>query len=175
MLIWSRAVQPLWLLRTSHSVSSTVRTIPALLAATFYFLEVKVADRNWRRYLVQPLIWFVSGVGIGLLTWYGYAQLSGQPDGNFGIYFTSNMLWYRLLPNATFPGGVFLMTMLASLPLIGIIIIHLYRSGLNYHLVRHLGVATIVLVLFTGGLIVSTKIGGGNNIHNLDAYLLNNW
>ena len=146
--------------------------VPALLAATFFFLEVKVVDQNWRRYLVAPLIWFVSGVGFGLLAWLGYAQLSGQPVGNFGIYFTSNLLWYRLFPNATFPGGVFLMTMLASLPLIGIIAIYYYRSGFNYHIVRHVGIALILLVLFAGGMFVSTKIGGGNNIHNLDAYLM---
>ena len=146
--------------------------VPALVAATYYFLEVRVESQNWRLYLVNPLIWFASGVGVGLLAWFGYAQLSGQPVGNFGIYFTSNLLWYRLFPNATYPGGVLLMTMLASLPMIGIIAIHLFRSGFNYHWVRHLGITSILLVLFAGGLIVSTKIGGGNNIHNLDAYLL---
>jgi len=146
--------------------------VPALLAATFYFMEVKVDQKNWLGYLVKPLVWFVSGVGIGLLAWYGYAQLSGQPVGNFGIYFTSNLLWYRLFPNPTFPGGVILTSMLASLPLIGIIAVHLYRSGRNYHLIRHIGVASILLVFYFGGLVVSTKIGGGNNIHNLDAYLL---
>jgi hypothetical protein len=146
--------------------------VPALLAITFYFLEVKVDKQHWLRYLSGPLIWFTSGVGIGLLTWFGYAQLSGTPVGNFGVYFTSNLLWYRLLPNATYPGGVFLMSLVASLPLIGIIAIHLYRSGFNYHLVRRLGIASILFVLYMGGLIVSTKIGGGNNIHNLDAFLL---
>lgn len=146
--------------------------VPALMAATLYFLEVKVAGRNWSRYLVKPLIWVTSGVVVALLAWIGYAQWSGQPVGNFGIYFSSNLLWYRLLPNATYPGGVFLMSMLASLPLIIIIAIHLYRSGFNYHFIRRLGIASILLVLFTGGLIVSTKIGGGNNIHNLDAFLL---
>ncbi len=146
--------------------------VPALLAVTFYFLEVKVDKQNWLRYLGQPLIWFSAGVGVGLLAWFGYAQLSGKPVGNFGVYFTSNLLWYRLLPNATYPGGVFIMSLVASLPLIGIIAIYLYRSGFNYHRIRHLGIASILLVFYTGGLIVSTKIGGGNNIHNLDAFLL---
>jgi len=146
--------------------------VPALMAATLYFLEVKTAGRSWSRYLVKPLVWFASGVVVALLAWMGYAQWSGQPVGNFGIYFSSNLLWYRLLPNATYPGGVVLMSLLASLPLIGVIATHLYRSGFNYQLIRHLGIASILLILFTGGLIVSTKIGGGNNIHNLDAYLL---
>ncbi|MFN2212465.1 MAG: hypothetical protein ACK2UE_05270 [Anaerolineales bacterium] len=146
--------------------------VPALLAAAFYFLEVRVDQRGWVRYLLTPLIWFVSGVAVALLVWIGYAQWSGQPPGNFGVYFTSHLLWYRLLPNATYPGGVLLMTLLASLPLFGVIAIQLYRSGFNYHIIRHLGIGIILLVLFIGGLIVSAKIGGGNNIHNLDAFLL---
>ena len=146
--------------------------VPALLAVTLYFLEAKVADVNWPHYLRKPVIWFASGVVVALLAWMGYAQLSGHPVGNFGIYFTSNLLWYRLLPNATFTGGVILITLLASFPLLGIIVIRLYQSGSNYHFIRYLGIASILLILFTGGLFVSTKIGGGNNIHNLDAYLL---
>ena len=146
--------------------------VPALLAATLYFLEARVADQRWSAYLLKPFIWLVSGSIIAILAWLGYALWSGQPLGNFGIYLTSNLLWYRLLPNATFKGGVFLISVLASLPLLGITAIYLYRSGFNYHYLRHLGIASILVVLFTGGMIVSTKIGGGNNIHNLDAYLL---
>ncbi|MEE9188980.1 MAG: hypothetical protein V3U36_06395, partial [Anaerolineales bacterium] len=146
--------------------------VPALLAATLYFLEGKVGDDHWPRYLLKPGIWLASGTIVALIAWYGYAAWSGNPVGDFGIYFTSNLLWYRLLPNATFKGGVLLIALLASLPLLGIIAIQLYKSAFNYHLIRRLGIGVILLVLFLGGLIVSTKIGGGNNIHNLDAYLL---
>ena len=146
--------------------------VPALLAATFYLFEVSVVSQNWWRYMVKPLIWDASGIAVGLLAWFGYAQISGQPVENFGVYFTSNLLWYRLLPNATYAGGVILMSMLASLPLVSIIAIQAYRQGFNFHMLRRLGIVSILLVLFAGGLIVSTKIGGGNNIHNLDAYLL---
>jgi hypothetical protein len=41
----------------------------------------------------------------------------------------------------------------------------------EYHLIRLVGSASILLVLFVGGVIVSVKIGGGSNLHNLDAYL----
>jgi hypothetical protein len=37
---------------------------------------------------------------------------------------------------------------------------------------RALGLAAILLVLLVGGLVVSVKIGGGSNLHNLDAYLV---
>ena len=36
---------------------------------------------------------------------------------------------------------------------------------------RFLGLGVILLVLFAGGLVVSVKIGGGSNLHNMDAYL----
>ncbi len=40
------------------------------------------------------------------------------------------------------------------------------------HPVRWLGLAGALAVLFAGGLVVSAKIGGGGNLHNLDAYLV---
>jgi hypothetical protein len=40
------------------------------------------------------------------------------------------------------------------------------------HPLRWLGIGAILLTLFIGGVIVSTKIGGGSNLHNLDAYLV---
>ena len=39
------------------------------------------------------------------------------------------------------------------------------------HPLRVLGLGAILLVFFTGGLAISVKIGGGTNLHNLDAYL----
>ncbi|UCF29241.1 MAG: hypothetical protein JSW42_06085 [Chloroflexota bacterium] len=146
--------------------------VPALIAATLYFIEEKIGERSWQRYVANPIVWLVAGTATALLSWYTYARLSGNPIGDFGIYFTSNLLWYRLLPNETFREGVLFMALLASVPLLGIIGIHIYTSRKNYHPIRLLGIGSIMLVLFLGGLIVSTKIGGGNNIHNLDAYLL---
>jgi hypothetical protein len=146
--------------------------VPALIAATLYFLEEKIDKRSWQLYVMNPIIWLAAGTATALLAWYTYARLSGNPVGDFGIYFTSNLLWYRLFPNETFREGVLLMALLASIPLLGIIAIYLYSSRNKYHSIRLLGIGAIMTVLFLGGLIVSTKIGGGNNIHNLDAYLL---
>jgi len=40
------------------------------------------------------------------------------------------------------------------------------------HFWRGAALAAMTLVLFGGGLVVSTKIGGGSNLHNMDAYLV---
>jgi len=44
-----------------------------------------------------------------------------------------------------------------------------------YHPIRLLGLGAVVGVLYAGGLVVSTKIGGGSNLHNLDAYFTLLW
>lgn len=146
--------------------------VPALVAAALYFLEEKVGDQDWVPYLLKPSIWLVSGVVVAFLAWFGYILWSGNPIENFSAHFTSNLLWYRLLPNATMRGGILLTILIASIPLVGVIAVHLYKNAFNYHVVRRIGIGAILLVLFLGGLIVSTKIGGGNNIHNFDAYLI---
>jgi hypothetical protein len=146
--------------------------VPGLLAAALYILEDKINDRTWSRYLLFPGIWVAAGTITALLSWYAYTLWSGSPLGDFGTPFVSNLLWYRLFPNATIKGGVLLTVVLVSAPLLGVIAVRLYKSGFNYHPIRRVIIAAILLILFLGGLIVSTKIGGGNNIHNLDAYLL---
>jgi hypothetical protein len=45
------------------------------------------------------------------------------------------------------------------------------RFGYPVHPIRWLGVAGAMGVFFAGGLIVSAKIGGGSNLHNMDGYL----
>jgi hypothetical protein len=37
---------------------------------------------------------------------------------------------------------------------------------------RSFGIVAILLVFFVGGLVVSVKIGGGTNLHNLDAFMI---
>jgi hypothetical protein len=146
--------------------------VPSFLACTLYILETKTEDNSLLHYSLKPIMWVVIGSVTGLLAWYGYAILSGNPIGQFGIFFVEDLLWYRLLPNPTFELGVLPATLLASLPLLGLAGVHHYRSGYYYHFIRRFGISIILLSLFIVGLVVSTKIGGGNNIHNLDAYLL---
>jgi hypothetical protein len=82
------------------------------------------------------------------------------------------LLWERLLPNATYPLGILLGILLVTLPLV-ILLIYLVRTR-RWQLdwLRGLVVAG-PLALFLGvGLVVSVKIGGGSNLHNLDMFLI---
>ncbi|HUH97294.1 MAG TPA: hypothetical protein VLZ89_08060, partial [Anaerolineales bacterium] len=82
------------------------------------------------------------------------------------------LLWYRLFPNTTLPLGVLLSALLYSGPL-AILLIWWIRSGrwaLDWLQVLVVGFG--LAGFFAAGLIVSMKIGGGADLHNMDMYLM---
>jgi hypothetical protein len=145
--------------------------VPGLLAASLYLMEVNVKGRSLWKYLLPPAIWALVGTGIGYASQQAYQLWSGNPIAWFGSSFTSDLLWYRLLPNKTYPLGILPSAFLVSAPLLGLMGFHLIHRWREFHFIRLLGLTAILLVLFIGGVIVSVKIGGGSNLHNLDAYL----
>src|SRR5690606_19421667 len=50
--------------------------------------------------------------------------------------------------------------------------LRLRQPGSGLGLWRWLAVLALLLVFFAGGLVVSVKIGGGTNLHNMDAYMV---
>jgi hypothetical protein len=145
--------------------------VPGLLAAALYLMEVKLKGKPAWRYLSQPAMWVITGTACGYASQRAYQLWSGNPTAWFGSSFTSDLLWYRLWPNVTFPLGILPSACLVSLPLIGLILLRLNNRLKEFHPLRLLGLVAILGVLFVGGVIVSVKIGGGSNLHNLDAYL----
>ena len=157
--------------------------VPGLLAATMYFCEVPVsrfqgpgnftpgaggAMRGLAAYLVKPAAWFGLGTLVAVAAQALYVLWSGVEQQAFTSSFTSDLLWYRLLPNPTFPLGILPAILLVSGP----VLVLLFLSLGGVHPIRLLGLAAILAVLFAGGVIVSVKIGGGSNLHNLDAFLV---
>ena len=148
--------------------------MPGLMAATFYLMECPVIGRDGKsllRYLRPLAVWVVVGglVGLGAQKWY---QLnSGLPDEVFTAHFTQNLLWYRLWPNLSYRVGILPAIMLVSGPLLIYVGIAVKGWKSRWHPLRVLGLGAILLVFFAGGLAISVKIGGGTNLHNLDAYL----
>lgn len=103
-----------------------------------------------------------------LPTW--MAVLGGGDSGNLAA--NQPLLWYRLFPNPTYPPGILLATLLASAPLV----IFLLWLALSRRWVLDRWQAAAVLsatvVLLLAGTLISLKIGGGSNLHNLDLYLV---
>ncbi len=62
-------------------------------------------------------------------------------------------------------------TIYALFPALALILVILLLHWRSWHPLRILALVGIIGVFLGGGLIVSLKIGGGSNLHNLDAAL----
>jgi len=145
--------------------------MPGMLMAMLYLLETPYQNKGIR-YLFKPAIWFIFGTGLAFLTMRTYIALSGVPNADF--FYTSlssELLWYRLLPNASYWLGVLPGILIASLPAWIAIFLTVRARITDWHPLRLGLLGTSLLVLFVGGIFVSMKIGGGVDIHNMDAYL----
>jgi len=144
--------------------------VPGMLAASLYFLEQPLGKRNFITYLWKPAVWTLAGTLAAFGSQALYAVVSGNPAGQFTSSLSSDLLWYRLLPNPTYPMGILVGSLVVSIPLLLLVFLRLNGRWKAYHPIRLLGLGAVVGVLYAGGLVVSTKIGGGSNLHNLDAY-----
>ncbi len=82
------------------------------------------------------------------------------------------LLWYRLLPNATYGIGILAGLLIATLSLIAVLI---YLFASNIWTLNRLQALVVIGALFAFlvvGLIASTKIGGGGDLHNMDMFLI---
>jgi len=146
--------------------------VPAALAAALYLLEQPVSEsKNVWQYLIKPLMWGVLGLVSAFAGQTFYIFISGNKDTSlFRSSLTSSLLWNRLLPSPAFPLGILPGIILISLPLwLGLWFV--LRGLLNHlHPIRVISLGLILLVLFIGCLVVSVKIGGGADLHDLDSY-----
>ena len=146
--------------------------VPAMLGIAIYVLETALAEKGWR-YWIHPFLLGMVGLGTALAAQFLYINISGNADASaFGSSFTSDLIWSRLLPNSTYSLGIIPAILIVSAPL-GIALYQMLNGKLaNLHPLRWLVLLGMLLVLFLGGLVVSTKIGGGGDMHNMDAFLV---
>lgn len=151
--------------------------VPAFLAAALYLLEKPVREEgrgvgSWLRYGWPVAAWGVAGMLAAAAAQAVYIAAAGHTDTSlFGSTFTSALLWYRLFPSATYPKGVLPAILEVTGPLLILVGGNWVKNRRDWHPLRLLGLGGMALVLLVGGLVVSTKIGGGSNIHNLDAFI----
>lgn len=146
--------------------------VPVMLAIAIYLLETPVNGKRWR-YWITPFTWGVSGLGAALISQFVYISISGNADTRaFGSSFTSDLLWNRLLPNPTYPMGILPGILIVTAPLLIALYQMLRGKTLQLHPLRWLALLALLLILFVGGALVSTKIGGGGDLHNMDAYFV---
>ena len=98
----------------------------------------------------------------GLLTVEGISSKVGRQP----------LLWSRLLPNATNGTGILLGLLLAVGPLLFLLIYIIVKKRWRLDVWQKLAFGGILGAFLVVGLIISVKIGGGNNLHNLDMFLI---
>jgi hypothetical protein len=148
--------------------------VPAALAILLHVLE-KPYDQSggfWK-YLRNPVLFGLAGIGASLAAQTAYIPISGNLDtGLFISSFSSDLLWYRLFPSPTYPVGILTGLILLISPLLVAWLINFKFFKSSMHRLRILIIGGILVVFLVGGLVVSVKIGGGSNLHNLDAFFL---
>ena len=148
--------------------------VPGMLAACLYLLEIPLdSSRRWPVYLWKPAAWFLLGTATAFASNLLYVRWSGNgTSGNFVSSLNSDLLWYRLWPNPSYAQGILPAILLVSLPMLLVFVAALHKARSAFHPLRLTALFAALVVLFLGGLVVSVKIGGGEDLHNLDAYLI---
>ena len=147
--------------------------VSALIATVLYVLETPIKGKNTWQYLWKPALWGIVGTLTAFTFQKFYIVISGVENSNyFYTSIASDLLWYRLFPNATYPPGMILAAFMASLALFIVLYLAIQGNKGAFHPVRIFLLIASLIVLFVGGLLVSLKIGGGADLHNMDAYFV---
>ncbi|GAB4502274.1 MAG: hypothetical protein Fur0035_18220 [Anaerolineales bacterium] len=121
-------------------------------------------------YLPSLFIFFLLGPLTALAAQAAYIPLSGNAANAaaFASSFSSDLLWYRLWPNDLFALGIVPGILLVSAPLLAALALATRRVALGFW--RWAALWGMLAILFAGSLVVSVKIGGGGDLHNMDAF-----
>lgn len=139
-------------------------------AGLLYVLETPYNEKPLQ-YFWKPVVWFGAGTCIAFATNYLFQSMGGGEIIPDSAYLSSTILWYRLFPSSTFPSGIFPTLLVITSALLFFTIWRFFLiQGISPW--RRLSVLAALLVFLVGGLVVSVKIGGGNNLHNLDGFLI---
>ncbi len=82
------------------------------------------------------------------------------------------LIWGRLWPNTTNTLGIFGSLILAVFPLLVLVLIYKRQTAWFWSKWQTLFLAGVLSAAMAVGLVVSVKIGGGSNLHNMDMFML---
>ena len=82
------------------------------------------------------------------------------------------LLWYRLLPNSTYGTGILLGLVIAVLPIAVFLVWLSLSKKWELNIWQKLAIVGPLLAFLAVGLVASTKIGGGGDLHNMDMFLI---
>lgn len=156
---------------------------PAIWAGLIAFLELK--DPFKKRWLRAILLGLGGLLGGYILPEYlpkiidlfkGTAVTSSGStislEGISAMVGRQPLLWDRLWPNATYPLGIIYALLLAAGPLFLLFWAFIIRRRWKLDPWQIIAITGCLLAFLGVGLVVSVKIGGGSNLHNLDMFLI---
>jgi hypothetical protein len=175
---WRLPLLPAAILVTASSCFAEVSRFtwmfaPALWAA---MLQVAAADAEEARFF-GPAWRRASILVLAGLAGVAAALAAGLLGGAVGVETATAastsqaLLWYRLFPNATYGAGILLGLALAVAPLV-LLLVASQEGPWSLTSLQKLSVVMPLAAFLIVGLIVSTKIGGGGDLHNLDMLLI---
>jgi hypothetical protein len=133
---------------------------------------------RWKQF-VRPVSLALAGYFGGqilpqLVTWVqgnaaGSVAVSLMIDPSRGVT-RQPLLWDRLFPNSTYAPGILLGTLWAVLPVVILLLWLALKGAWKVNLWQAVGILAPSLAFLGVGLVASTKIGGGSNLHNLDMF-----
>jgi len=165
--------------RNHWMIAPTFWSILAIFVGEFIPSGAKVKNPWWRSILVA-ITGFASGFILPILIRH-FNKLSATAslisvavsmidvNTRLGGY---TFIWNRLLPNPTNPMGILPMLSYAILPVLLLIVLYILEKKWRLSIWQWLVLILFNVILFIIGMVISVKIGGGNNLHNLDMLLI---
>lgn len=143
---------------------------PAVWATVWALVEArgdKLKDR-----IIAPGIVAVGGLVGGLGSRLFMDTFFPEPGPVYGTAFSQDLLWYRLLPSPTNPIGLVPGLLLVTVPIVTALLFAGRRGWFRWDWLQWAGTGAAFTALLAVGLVASVKIGGGNNLHNFDMFLV---
>jgi len=122
----------------------------------------------------------VLGAQFGLTLWGMFFEMSDPSSSIPAVQsavqsvatLTQPLIWSRLLPNVTYKNGILLGLLIATLPLLIFLIYAVAKRIWRPNQWQGAALLFPALAFLAVGLIVSAKIGGGGDLHNMDMFLI---
>ena len=119
--------------------------------------------------LVSRFLAWIGGSGSGVVSSLGTGVTISAVESEST---SQALLWYRLFPNATYDYGILIGLLLAVAPLIVVLFYLSVTRRWVLNTWQKLAILLSLLAFLVVGLIVSVKIGGGGDLHNMDMFIL---
>jgi chromate transport protein ChrA len=146
---------------------------PATWAVLILLSDYKIGkNAKWRKNFIKLIPIGVIGV-FGLIAGaLASPNLFSPRRFSSNLTFAQPLLWYRLFPSSTYAEGILLGLLIAIGPLLVFLIWLIASKRWSPTWLQGLAYIGACLAFLAIGLTASVKIGGGNNLHNLDMLLV---